>query len=174
MAFHRRPVAGQTANRGQEVAVGVFGIQTAFHRPAVDLQIFLLERQRFTARHPDHLFHQIDPGDQLRHRMFHLQTGVHLKEIEVAVAINDEFHRAGAGIAHRFRQGAGLFAHRAARCLVQKRRRRFLDHLLVASLDRAFAFVQVDAIAVLVGQHLNFDVARLRHEFLDENPVIAK
>jgi len=34
--------------------------------------------------------------------------------------------------------------------------------------------VQIDAVAVLVGQHLNFDVARLGHEFFDEDTVIAK
>ena len=34
--------------------------------------------------------------------------------------------------------------------------------------------MQVDAVAVLVGQHLNFDVAGLGHEFLDEDAVVAE
>ena len=41
------------------------------------------------------------------------------------------------------------------------RRRRLLDHLLVAALDRAVALAQVDDVAVAVGQHLHLDVARI-------------
>ena len=106
--------------------------------------------------------------------MLHLQTGVHLKEIEIAVAIDDEFHRPGAGIAHGLGQSAGLLTHRLAGGFIQEGRRRLFNHLLVPALDRAFPLVQIDAIAVLVGQHLNFNVARLGDEFLNENPVIAK
>jgi hypothetical protein len=34
--------------------------------------------------------------------------------------------------------------------------------------------MQVDAVAVLVGQHLDLDVARLGHELLDEDAVVAE
>ena len=132
------------------------------------------EGQRFPCGDADHLFHQIDAGDQLGHRMFDLQAGVHFQEVEIARPVDDEFDGAGAGIAHRFRQSAGLVAHRLARGGIKEGRGRFFDDLLVAALDGAFAFVQIDAVAVLVGQHLNFDMARLRHEFLDEDAVIAK
>ena len=55
-----------------------------------------------------------------------------------------------------------------------KRRRRLLDDLLVAALDRAFALAQIDDVAMLVAQHLDFDVARIDDEFLDEDAVIAE
>ena len=53
-------------------------------------------------------------------------------------------------------------------------RRRFLDDLLVPALDAALAFVEVEDVAVLVAENLDFDVARIEDEFLDENAVIAE
>ena len=41
-----------------------------------------------------------------------------------------------------------------------QRRRALLDHLLMAPLDRALALAQVDHVAVLVAQQLDFDVPR--------------
>ena len=58
--------------------------------------------------------------------------------------------------------------------LVQQRRRRFLDDLLVAPLDRAFALEQVDDVSVLVAKHLDLDVARVLDELLDEDAVVAE
>ena len=37
----------------------------------------------------------------------------------------------------------------------------FLQHLLVAALQRAVALAQVDRVAVAVGDHLELDVARV-------------
>src|SRR3546814_9032706 len=50
-----------------------------------------------------------------------------------------------------------LLAHLPAHFGADEGRRRFLDHLLVAALDRAFALVQVKDIAMLVAQYLDFD-----------------
>jgi hypothetical protein len=74
---------------------------------------------------------------------------------------DDELHGAGALIVHRLGQRHRLLAHRLAGALVEERRRRFLDHLLVAALDRALALEQVDAVAEGVAHHLDLDVARL-------------
>ena len=174
VALDRRTVTRQPPDGGKEIAVGVFGIKTAFHRPAVDLEIGLGKGQFFTIGHADHLLHQIDAGDRLGHRMLDLKAGVHFQEIEVPVAIDDELHRPGRAVAHGVGKRAGLFAHRLAGSLVKEGRRRLFDDLLVAALDRAFPLVQVDAVAVLVGENLDFDVARLGHELLDEDPVIAE
>ena len=106
--------------------------------------------------------------------MLDLQARVHFQEVEVTVAVDDEFDGAGRGIAHRLRKRTGLFAHRLAGGLVEEGRGRLFDDLLVPALDRAFAFVEVDAIPVLVGQHLNLDVTRLRDELLDEDAVVAE
>ena len=98
----------------------------------------------------------------------------HFQEVEVAVTIDDELDCPGGTVIDSLRQCHGLLAHRLAGGFVKKRAGRFLDDFLVAPLDRALAFAQVDAVAVLVAQHLDLDMARLGDELLDEDPVIAK
>ena len=44
----------------------------------------------------------------------------------------------------------------------------------MAPLHRAVALAQVDGVAVRVGKHLHFDVARLQHGALDQQLAIAK
>src|SRR4051812_37599403 len=44
-----------------------------------------------------------------------------------------------------------------------------LDHFLMTALQRAFALAQVNHVAVLVAQHLNFNVARLFNQLLNIN-----
>ena len=130
--------------------------------------------QRLTRGNTDHLLDQINAGDQLGHGMFHLQPGVHFQKIEIARRIHDKFHRARAGISNRFGQGAGLLAHRAARGLIKKGAWGLFDDFLIAALDRTFPFMQIDTIAMAVGQHLNFNMAWLGHKFFNENPIITK
>ncbi len=132
------------------------------------------DRQFFAIGHADHLFDQINAGDQLGHGVFHLQTRVHFKEIEIPVAIDNEFHRAGTGIANGLRQCDSLIAHLFAGLFIQKRAGRFFDHFLIAPLDRAFTLAQINRVSVSIGQHLNLNVSRLRDEFLDKNAIIAK
>ena len=132
------------------------------------------DRELIARRHPDHLFDQIDTGDEFRHRVLDLKPGVHLEKVEILVAVDDELDGPGAGIADGFRKCAGLFAHGFAGCLVKKRAWRLFDDFLISALDRTLPLAKIDAIAMSVGQHLDFDVPRLRHEFLDEDPVVAE
>ena len=44
----------------------------------------------------------------------------------------------------------------------------------MAALDRAFALAQVDAVAVVVGQHLDLDMPRARDQLLQVDVIIAK
>ncbi|MNG18525.1 hypothetical protein D3C84_1026000 [compost metagenome] len=71
--------------RRHEVAFRIFGINPTFDRPAVDLNVFLAERQRIAFSDRNHLADQVDARDKLRYRMLNLNTGVHLHEIKVAV-----------------------------------------------------------------------------------------
>ena len=61
-----------------------------------------------------------------------------------------------------------------ARARRHARRRRLLDHLLVAALHGAVALEQMHGIAVRVGEHLHFDMARPREIFLDQHAVVAE
>ena len=106
--------------------------------------------------------------------MFHLQPRVHLQEVEALVLAGDEFHGSGRIVIHGLRQCHRLLAHLAARSLVEQRRRRLLDHLLVAALDRAFALAEIDDVAVFVAEHLDLDVAGIDDEFFDEDAVVAE
>ena len=143
--FGRRRVFDQPADRRQEVAERVFGVDAAFHGPAVELDVLLPEGQLLAGGDADHLLDEIEAGDQFGHRMLDLQAGVHLEEVEALVrSADDELDRAGGLVVHRLGQRHRLLAHRLARRRVEERRRRLFDHLLVAALDRAFALMQVD------------------------------
>ena len=136
--------------------------------------MFLLVPQLFTGGDADHLFNKIKTGDQFGHRMFNLQAGIHFQKIEIAFGIDNKFNRSGTVIINRHCQPNGLLAHGLAGAGVQKRRWGFFDHLLIAPLDRAFAFVQMDAMAMLVSQHLNFNMPRAGDKFFNKYPVVAK
>ena len=167
-------IAREAPDGGDEAPRRILGIDAAFQRPAVSPDVLLAEGQRLTGGDPDLLLHQVDAGDQLGDRMLDLEPRVHLQEIEVPLLVGDEFHRAGRAVAHGGGECAGLGPHRRPRRLVEQRARRLLDHLLVAALDRAFAFAQVDDRAGAIGEHLYFDMARVFDEALDEDAPVAE
>jgi len=171
----RREELDQPAGGRQETAERIFGVDAALHRPAVKLEVGLLERQLLAGGDADHQLDEVDPGDALGDRVLDLQAGVHLEEVEVArLAVDDELDGAGALVIHRPGQRHRLLAHRLPHFLVEEGTGRLLDHLLVAALDRALAFVQVQAVAVGVAEHLDLDVARALDELLDEDAVVAE
>ncbi len=106
--------------------------------------------------------------------MLDLEARVHLQEVEALVLPCDELDGAGGIIVHGLGQRDRLLAHLAAGGLIEQRRRRFLDDLLVTALDRAFALAEIDDVAVLVAQHLDLDVAGIDDELLDEDAVVAE
>ena len=89
-------------------------------------------------------------------------------------AVGDELDRAGADIADRARRLDRGRAHRRAQLGRHAGRRRFLDHLLMAALQRAVALVEMNDIAVPVAEHLHLDVARRGDVFLDQHARIAE
>ena len=67
-----------------------------------------------------------------------------------------------------------ILSRKLAKFVLDQRRRRFFDELLVAALDGAIAFAQVDDVALVVAENLKFDVMRVLDEFLDVNAGIAE
>src|SRR5699024_4137780 len=65
---------------------------------------------------------------------------------------------------------AHLFSHLRA----EYRTGAFLNHLLVAALQRAVALSQMDDIAVMVSQQLHLDMPRVDDEFFQIDTVIPK
>ena len=110
-----------------------------------------------------------------RHRVLDLDAGVHLHEAEVAVVVEQELHRAR----RRCSRPTARRARRARRCrgallVGEVDRRRLLDQLLVAALHRAVALAEVDAVAVLVADHLHLGVAGRLEVALDVDALSLK
>jgi hypothetical protein len=165
--------------RREKVVLRILGIDARFDRRACAADLALRQRQRLPGGHPELPFDQVEAGHGFGHRMFDLESRVHLKEIEVvgfeaARRIGDELDRACADVARGQRRLGRGFRHSGARLLGQSRRRALLDHLLMPALGRAVALVEVDASAMRVGEHLQFDVARRGDVFFDQHPSVAK
>ena len=140
---------------------------------AVQPDLILLQRQLFAEGDAQLPFDEIDTGDQLGHGMLDLQTRVHLDE-EHVLAVGDELDGAGADIVHRAGRLSRGGADRLALLGIERRRRRFLDHLLMPPLQGAFALEQRQQIAMAVADHLHLDVAGIVDIFLDQHAVVAE
>ncbi len=152
----------------QEAGIGVLGVEAGLDGMARELHLLLAERQPLAARHPQLPFDQVEAGDGLGHGMLDLQARVHLEEVEGAVTAQQEFDRACAAITDRLGGGDCGRAHVVAQIGVDRGRGGFLDHLLVAALHRTIALAEMDDVAVIVGEHLNLDVARIDHGFFQD------
>jgi hypothetical protein len=117
-------------------------------------------------------------GDHLRHRVLDLQPGIHLHEVERRVGISrigdDEFDRAGTGVADRLGRSHRRRAHPGTALRRHARRRRFLEHLLVAALHRAIALKQVHALSVRIGKDLELDVPRVGQVLLEQHALVTE
>ena len=86
--------------------------------------------------------------------MLDLDTLVHFQEVETAQAIHDELDRSGIGIVSGFGDLDGCLAHPFPQLLelwvVQQRRGAFLHYLLVATLDGAIPFAQMDDVPLVI------------------------
>jgi hypothetical protein len=104
---------------------------------------------------------EIDAGYFLSDRVFDLNAWIALDEIVLAVLrVDEKFDRPCVYIFSGTREPDRVVAHALSQHGIELRCRRDLDDLLVPDLNRAIAFVQVDDVAVTIGQNLYFDVPR--------------
>src|SRR4030065_1089304 len=73
---------GDAPDRGQEVVVGVLGVDAAFDRPTVQVDVLLGDVQLAAAGDADLLFDDVQPGDRLGDRGLDLQAGGYFGERE--------------------------------------------------------------------------------------------
>ena len=178
----RQAVDMQCAGGGQKIVIGVLGANAGFDGVAVDAQLVLLQRQGLARGYPQLPLHQVLSGDGLGNRVLHLQTCVHLHKIKlhllgVCVAtglFDDEFHRTSPHILHRTRRFHRGLAHAGAQFRRHARRGSLFQHFLVAALHRTITLKQVDVIALGIAKHLDLDMARAQHIFLDQHRIITK
>ncbi len=92
----------------------------------------------------------------------------------VAAFVDEELDGSCALVADLLGEGDGVGADTVAQLGIEIRGRGELDDLLVAALHRAVALVQVDDVAVLVGEDLHLDVPRVDHGLFQEDGGIAE
>ena len=170
-------VGGDLAGVGTEAVRGVLGGDPALERRAVRHDPVLAEAevgQGLAGRDPQLGLDQVDVGDLLGHRVLDLDPRVHLDEHVAAVGVEQELHGAGVAVADLLREPDRVGAHALAQLRVEVRRRGDLHDLLVAALHRAVPLVEVDHLALAVGEDLHLDVAGVDHGLLDEHGGVAE
>ena len=105
--------------------------------------------------------------------MLHLDAAVQLQEPERA-AVEHELRGAGAAVADRAGKGDRRLAHGGAQLRVERGGGRLLEHLLVASLDRAVALSERHDGAVRVREQLDLDVPGPFDVALAEDGAVAE
>ena len=117
---------------------------------------------------PDLRLDQIDAGDEFRHRMLHLDAGVHFDEVQIARS-----HPSGTRRCRHWYSRSAFIASRAFRSIrfrssgVTAGEGDFFDQLLMPPLDGALALAEHLDISVLSAEHLELDVPRGFDELLD-------
>ena len=107
--------------------------------------------------------------------MLHLQASVHFEEVRrLALRVVQKLHRASAAVVHLAKQRLGIAMHPPAHPVRQIRRRTFLDNLLMPPLQRTIAVAKGRHRSRPIAERLHFDMARLRHAPLQEQPRIAE
>ncbi len=146
---------------------------------AFGANVVLGGRKFFAGRHAQLPFDEIGAGDRFRHRMLHLQARVHFHEPEAVClqpfrGIGNELDGTGADVTDGLGRLHRRLAHRLAHRVGHARRCGFLDHLLMAALQRAIALKQMDDIAVTVPKHLHLNMPWAGDVFLDQHARIAE
>ena len=106
------------------------------------------------------LAHDVDAGDQLRHRVLDLQPAVHLDEVKPAVGPEQELEGSRISVADRRARALDCALHRLSHVGGERRRRRLLDQLLVPTLDRALPLAEGEDAARRIAEHLDLDMPR--------------
>src|SRR5271168_3031688 len=132
----------------RNVTLGILGVNAKLHRGAFELHLPLLERELLAHRHPNTFLDQVNPGDHLSHTVLDLDPRVHLDEVKLAAVCQQEFNRADVRVADDLGGAHGSLAHLLAQARRQNRAWRFLDHLLMAPLNRAVALAEVNRVAL--------------------------
>ena len=141
---------------------------------ALDCRLLLGEGEGQPRGHPDLLTDQVHTGDHLGDRVLHLDTGVHLNEIEVALRVQDELHCSGPQVAAAPGGGDGRLAHGLPQLTAEGVGGGFLHQLLVLALDGAVPLPQVDHVAPAVGHNLELNVPGVEDQLFHVQGAVAE
>ena len=106
----------------EETCVGIFGTESGFDCVTGEGDVVLFVAQRFACSNADLLAHEVDACDLFGHRVFYLQTRIHLEKIELACGIIDqELNCSGGLITDGPRQFQSGLAHCGSHFFVDDR-----------------------------------------------------
>ena len=115
-------------------------------------------------------FDDIDAGHLFGDRVLDLDPRIDLDEVELSrFGIDQEFDRSGVLVAEVAADGQGCLTQLVADRRIKEWSRCDLDNLLMASLDRAVALVEMHKVPVKVPQKLDFDVAGPHDESFEKD-----
>ena len=106
--------------------------------------------------------------------MFYLQAGVHFHKVEIMVLIHQKFNRPRIQIISCFGGPDSNLAQFFTLAFTDQFTRALLDHLLLAPLQAAVSFREVDAAAKAVPDDLDFNVLDIGQDLFQIHLVIAK
>ena len=165
---------------GGKVVGGILGGDAALDGVAVHLHVLLAGQaddgvaQGVTGGDQDLGADDVDARDHLGNGVLHLNAGIHLNKVVVAVLVDEELHSAGADVADRLGDLDGVAAQGFDRLLRDGPGGGELDDLLIAALQGAVALTEVIDVAVLVGEDLHLDVLRLDQVLLHKDVAAAE
>ena len=165
---------------GGEVIGGILRGDAALDGVAVEVDVLLLRQTDLRAAEgiaggDEQLgADDVHAGDHLGDGMLHLNTGVHLDEVVVAVPVHQKFHGAGTDVAHVLGDLHRVAAESFHRLVGHRPCRGELHHLLIPALERAVALAQMVDVAVFVRQNLHLNVLGLHEEFFHEDVAAAE
>ena len=164
---------GDPAGRGTEAQGRVLGVEARLD--GVARRRRRLAFQPPAGRDVKLKLDEVEAGDRLRDRVLVLQPRVDPHERKgLGRRLVEELDRAGAAIAGAQRQAPRRVQDLALLLGRQRRARRLLDDLLVAAPIRAIAQAGRPRAAAAVGDDLHLDVARGRHELLEQHGAVAE
>src|SRR5262249_31485547 len=137
----RVPASDQTGGRTEPV-FRIFGVDPKFDGVPPERELALGERQAPSRGYAGLLLDEIAAGAQLAHGVLDLQACVHLHETQRAVSVEQDLHRARAGVADPRGGATGRLERPLELRARHDARWRLLDQLLMVALDGAVALAE--------------------------------
>src|ERR1043166_1702351 len=159
-----------SSRAGPKIIEGILGIDSAFNGMSLELDVTLRVPQRFAHCNHDLIAHEIYSCDFFSYRVLDLNALVHLKEVIIPMVIHNELDGSGVRVMRFTSDLHGSLPHSFAKLLefvIDQRRRAFFNDFLVAALNRAVSFPQMDDVPLGITQDLKLHMMRVFYEFLD-------
>ena len=113
-------------------------------------------------------------ANPLSHRMFHLDTCIHLHKVEVSVRLQKELNGSCIFIMRRFCRSDRSVAHFLSELIVQRYAGGLFDQFLMVSLNGTVTLAQVHHISKAVRHDLEFHMTGMADKALHIHCSIAE